>query len=194
MKIFLLTILLYYIFSLSTLGNYKIIELDYDSYYKVNIDEFGSYIPKNFTFYFGLPIDDEKELDIRLQFINISNLNFTTDMCVYYTIPNEAYLIDIEKFCGIELNFKNITFENNHYLYLYTFNPEIDVKYIYVRVEIFEPLEYLSIVVYSDSSINRVITFTLIVAVCCSLCIMLIFILKCICKGGDTVYSNMIEN
>ena len=192
MNIFFIIILLCFC---SYLENDKIVDLYNNLYYVVDVKEYGTYIPNDIIYYFRTSVEDEDMISIKINVNNTESGEFSADVCAYYIKPNDAYIIENQNLCGYKLNFLNITTSGNFDTYSYTFQTEIDVKYICIRVKIIKPMEYFSILVYSDKQLVKIIRIVLIVAIFifCSCIICCIIFFMCLCKRREKIYSTMID-
>ena len=190
MKISLLIVLLSYAFSSNTY--YKMVEVEYNERYTVRVSDWGSYIPSGLTYYFILSCEPDDEMEVRLTVIHTAYAYFDVDVCAYTRYPDERYIIENQNYCGVPLPLERIDQDNNYDEYIYPFTTGVNVQYIAIKLDINEPLHYLSIYIYSSKGMALAILLVIIFLPCIVVAAVVVYFLRrfgCIRIG---VSSNMI--
>ena len=130
---------------------YKLYDITCNSQYKVDIAQFPSgYIPKG-NFYFRVAVEkaDETILEIRLS--KGDKIDLKVKVSGFHQLPTEYEIVNGTD--TIELEQREISTDNYNIIYTYlvpTLKKQYKIKYLAFTILNNEPLQYLSILVYSN--------------------------------------------
>ena len=140
---------------------FKIFDLNYSNEIQINSYYSNGMIPANITFYIRANIENINSSYIAFKTLHGSEINLEIKRNEYFDFPGNISIQRLEYF-STKVSFFKKTYNNKYDYYIYHFSKNINSKYIVFYIQLFNPLNYLSSIIYmNEDKLNKYINNSL---------------------------------
>ena len=130
--------------SIITSSNYKLLDIDYNQEYTVDVSRFSeNYIPASTSYYFRVKTDPNGKSQIKIKVLKGSIIDFEVTVCGFKDRPSDLQVLTGHNGC-VKIAVKTDFSDSNYDIYLYNFETLEILKYISIYLRTLNSLYFLS--------------------------------------------------